>query len=251
MLLLFLASVFSFDDDTDLYELTGIPYSASTQEIRDMASNYLNDSINSNNEVLKAYKILNNTSLRHFYDLYGMDGINNPDKHRGFNKPLKKTQMVPIYDFYAGVKYTYILSRSRVCKCPNPGFMCSFCHGSTTVIEDIPITFELKRGATDPIIFVIPNITDSSEYLEPSNLKFIVKSAPDPFTLRKGNDIHITSSQSLDSLYPGFNLSYQFIDHETYYVNVTEVSSTIVVPGRGMPIEGTEKYGNLYIHFIY
>lgn len=255
--LLFLLFLYGFDKSKDLYKIAGIDYSASTTEINTICSNYTNINTELNNTHYEALKILNNTYLRRIYDLYGYKGLENPHEYEGKQKEILKMQkIVPIYDFYKGCRYYFNFTRSRVCRCPNdelekykPTFMCSLCKGSATILETVQIELNLKKGSADPFIFTFNNFSDSNLDYSPGTIKIILKSEPTNFYLRHINDIFVWALEPLSSIYPGFQLSYLFIDDQIHYHNVTEVSKIIKIEGEGMPIEGTDRHGNLYIYF--
>lgn len=258
---LFILICFRFNKTTDLYKLAGVDYSIPTSEINELLLNIsLNQSEIKNestdNDTLDALKILNNTYLRRIYDLYGAEALENPHEFEGNQKETLKIQKtVPIYDFYTGCRYFFTFTRTRICKCPNnektnkPTFMCSLCHGSTTIQESVPIELNLKKGSADPFIFTLPNMTDATEKYSPGNIKIILKSEPTPFYSRRVNDIFVFALEPYSSIKPGLQLSYYFIDDKIHTYNVTEVHPLIKVEGKGMPIEGTDRYGDLFIYF--
>ena len=223
---LFFLFFYEFDKSIDLYKHAGIDYSTSAAEINNLLNNFsFNDfysQIDENlyNTTFEALKILNNTYLRRIYDLYGYKGLSNPHMYEGKQKDvLKITRIVPIYDFYKGCHYTFNFTRTRICRCPNsdpdnfkPSFMCSLCHGSTTILETITVEVSLKKGAADPFVFTFVNMSDATQDYSPSNIKLILKSEPTPFYSRRVNNIYVFALEPYSALYPGCQLSYYFID---------------------------------------
>ena len=240
----------NFDEKSDLYKIAEIDYSASTYEIQQFFSEYMSDLGDKSEDKINALKILNSTNLRRLYDLYGIEGLKNEQKYRGIFKPLSIKREVKLLDFYYGCNFTFIFTRERVCKCPHPGFMCEFCNGSITVEEEIPLYIELKKGAADPFIFNFPNLTDSTDELEPSNLKVVMMSKSGLSLRREFNNIHIIVNNSLSDLKPGDSISYTYIDGREHSIVLEEVKPEIVLKGKGMPFEGTDKYGDLILHII-
>lgn len=259
-MILFLCLLFfkGFNKSIDLYKIAGIDYSASTTDINKICSNFTSNKDNeSNNITFEALKILNNTYLRRIYDLYGYKGLESPHEFEGKQKDILKIQRtVRIYDFYKGCRYFFTFTRSRICRCPNndienykPSFMCPQCHGSPTILETVPIELNLKKGSADPFIFTFTNFSDSTLDYSPRTIKIILKSEPTPFYSRRVNDIFVYSLEPFSALHPGFLLSYYFIDDHIHYYNITEVKSYYKIEGQGMPIEGTDRFGDLYIYF--
>lgn len=242
-----------FAADEDLYKIAEIDYSASTEFIRDYKPVYEKEtdsnSKNSNIRRKEAISILNNTYLRRIYDLYGMKGLENPKEFEGYvSRPLTLHKSIPIIDFYEGRLFNFSIIRRRICKCPQDGYMCSLCKGLPTIDETIHLQVNLKKGSADPFVYTFYNLTDATPNSSPGNLKISLRSISTGFYHRFINDIHVLSLNSFRNLEVGKSISYYWIDNDIRFYKVQEISNKYVLPGQGMPIEGTNDFGDLIIH---
>jgi DnaJ-class molecular chaperone len=165
-------------------------------------------------------------------------------------RPVRARVGAPLIDFLVGHNYSFLYSRRVPCTCPDTlGFLCKECRGVSTKIETIDINIELRSGSVDPKRFIIENVTDSSEDLMPGNLEITIESLGHPYFERRENDLHVDFRPTDEDYRDG----YKFIvlpTGERIRLDLKRGQGLLVVQGRGVPFEGTDRVGNLIVRFV-
>jgi DnaJ-class molecular chaperone len=164
-------------------------------------------------------------------------------------RPVRARFAVPLADFLVGYNYSFVYSRRVPCECPDLGFLCQACKGMPTKYQTTDIHVELKKGSVDPKRFVIENITDSSDEVMPGNLEITIESLHHPLFERIENDLHVLFRPTEDD----FRNGYRFLilpTGEQHKLEFKRGQTHLVVPGKGVPYEGTDRVGNLRVHFL-
>jgi DnaJ-class molecular chaperone len=165
-------------------------------------------------------------------------------------RPVRARFAVPLVDFLTGHNYTFLYSRRVPCECPGtPGFLCVECKGQPTKYETTDIHFELKKGSVDPKRFVIENVTDSSEGLMPGNLEITIELLRHPSFERIENDLHVLFRPTDEDYKNGYR-HIVLPTGEQHRLELKRGTTNVVVPGKGVPFEESDRVGNLRVHLV-
>ena len=122
--------------------------------------------------------------------------------------------------------------------------------GSVTV-ETLTFTINVKPGTADGTRYVFPGAGNVTPKAEPGPVIFTLKTLPHTLFERQGSDLVYKVRVPLCSALTGTTLQIKSLDKRTLSVPVTQIvqtSSTITLPGEGMPFAGGGK-GDMKVAF--
>jgi DnaJ-class molecular chaperone len=165
-------------------------------------------------------------------------------------RPIKARFAVPLADFIRGRTYAFVYTRRVRCACPGAGgtLMCAECGGYASVLQSLPLTVALARGAEDPKRFVIENVTDSSGSFDAGNLEITIEAQPHPVFARRKHDIEGTVKLTPQEAERGAR-DVVLPTGERRRVTFEPGQASVRLPGLGVPHEGADRVGDLVIRF--
>ena len=149
----------------------------------------------------------------------------------------------------------------RVVTCPTcggtgqvPSKICKRCGGTGRVKKSEKIRVKIPAGIEDGQILRVPGKGNAGiGGGPPGDLLIVVREIPHPKFVRKGADLYTSYPIKVSTAVLGGTRTFKHIDGEEFEINIppsTQFGDTLVLRGRGMPIPGTSRRGNLIIQFL-
>lgn len=132
---------------------------------------------------------------------------------------------------------------------------CPTCRGDKVIHGTEEVTVVVERGMTDGQEIRYPRLGDQLTDIDavPGDLVFIVRCAPHPKFIRKGDDLHTVVPLTLAEALLGFEKTLLHLDaHEVTLerTTITQPGYVMKIQGEGMPQkEFPSEHGDLYVEF--
>lgn len=114
------------------------------------------------------------------------------------------------------------------------------------------VSVDVKRGLAHGDTFLFKTKGDQAAGKEPGDLKFTVNEVPHGSFTRSGDNLHYTANITLAEALGNYTLSITALDGHRITVEYGEIivpDTVRVVKGEGMPVPGTDAYGDLVVSF--
>ncbi|MCD6531821.1 J domain-containing protein, partial [bacterium] len=149
----------------------------------------------------------------------------------------------------------------RVVTCPTcggtgqvPSKICKRCGGTGRVRRSEKIRVKIPAGIEDGQILRVPGKGNAGiGGGPPGDLLIVVQEIPHPKFARKGADLYTSYPIKVSTAVLGGTRTFKHIDGEEFEINIppsTQFGDILVLRGKGMPIPGTSRRGNLIIQFL-
>lgn len=234
------------------------------------------------NEVRDAYEILNDPDKKILYDTGGMEAVKKMEKG-----DVPKTDdvnaeiAVNLVDLYTGnSEMKAQLQRRVVCRgCrmrPNDAKChgCGRCPNEIKVVnvqmgpfmtqqqQEVPskekcktadavIDVNIEKGMRDAETLTFPRMAEERPGMLPGSVMLKLKTNPHPVFKRKGNDLHMEMTVSLQEALTGWSQTIRHLDGHTVELatgHVTRHGQVIKATGEGMPLrDDPASFGDLLV----
>lgn len=130
---------------------------------------------------------------------------------------------------------------------------CPVCNGKKIVRDLELIDVAIDRGMSDGSTIVFPNAADNLADHVAGDIVFVVKTAPHPLFVRRGNNLYIKETISLVEALNGFEHQIKHLDDQVITIKRTVMTPpgyVQIIKGQGMPIydRPTER-GELFVEY--
>ncbi|AFZ80583.1 DnaJ domain containing protein [Theileria equi strain WA] len=127
---------------------------------------------------------------------------------------------------------------------------CKACPNGPNYMEKMTLTVTVEPGSRHEQKIVFEGKGQEQPGMQRGNIIFVINEKPHPKYKRDGNDLHCDLDITLKESLLGFSKNLDIFGKDSILVTqsgITPHNNIIKISGKGMPILGSSRFGNLYI----
>lgn len=110
----------------------------------------------------------------------------------------------------------------------------------------------IEKGTKDGEEIIYPKEASQMPRVTAGDLVFIIKQTPHPVFERIGNHLYTDIEITLEEALLGFSRTVKSLDGNDAVISrdiITPPFHSTIIPGKGMPIKGTSRFGDMHVTF--